>query len=140
MTIENRKDLGKVLKQHRVMMSLTLYEVSRAANVSPSHLGRIERGERYPSARILRRLAKPLGLEEVELFTLAEYMSPQLHSDSGDVPRTRPLDPYVAGVLSQEPVEIQRAVVGILSVIKIVAKSLCTREKGDADKRITGEN
>ncbi len=129
MTIENRKDLGKVLKQHRVMMSLTLNEVSRAANVSPSHLGRIERGERYPSARILRRLAKPLGLEEVELFTLAEYMSPQLHSDSGDVPRTRPLDPYVAGVLSQEPVEIQRAVIVILSAMKSMAKGMSLTER-----------
>ncbi len=138
MTIENRKDLGKVLKQHRVMMSLTLNEVSRAANVSPSHLGRIERGERYPSARILRRLAKPLGLEEVELFTLAEYMSPKLHPDSGDVPRARSLDPYVAGVLSQEPVEMQRAVIFILSAMKSMAKGISPTERKTPEHNETG--
>ncbi len=122
-------ELARTLKQRRTMVPMTLTELARAAGVSASHLGRIERGERYPSARILRRLATPLGLEEVELFTLAEYMSPQLHSDSGDVPRTRPLDPYVAGVLSQEPLEIQRTVIFILSAMKSMAKGMSLTEK-----------
>lgn len=73
--------------------------------------------------------AKPLGLEEVELFTLAEYMSPKLHPDSGDVPRARSLDPYVAGVLSQEPAEIQRAVIVVLSVMKSMAKGMSLTER-----------
>ena len=34
------------------------------------------------------------------------------------------LDPYVARVLAQEPVEMQRAVIGILSILKSLAKSL----------------
>ncbi len=36
------------------------------------------------------------------------------------------LDPYVAGVLSQEPVEVQRAAVAILSVLKGIARGLLT--------------
>jgi len=32
------------------------------------------------------------------------------------------LDPYVARVLAQEPVEIQRAVIGILTILKSIAK------------------
>lgn len=119
----NRNDLGKILKQRRVMMPLTLLELGRAAYVSSSHLGRIERGERFPSARILRRLAKPLGFEESELLTLADYMTPQ-PSTEVERPSSVRLDPYVAAVLSQEPVEIQRAVVAILTILKSVANTL----------------
>ncbi len=140
MTINSANDLGKMLKQRRVLLPMTLQELSRAADVSPSHLGRVERGERYPSARVLRKIAEPLGLSESELFTLAGFLTAKPSTAAEGKAQLGRLDPYVAAMLSQEPVEIQRAVVGILSVIKIVAKSLCTREKGDADKRITGEN
>jgi transcriptional regulator with XRE-family HTH domain len=68
-------DLGKILKQRRVMVPLTLRELAVTSGVSSSHLGRIERGERFPSAHILRRIAKPLGCEETELLTLAGYLS-----------------------------------------------------------------
>jgi ribosome-binding protein aMBF1 (putative translation factor) len=71
----NKMGLGEVIRQQRVSIPLTLQELARMGKVSPSHLGRIERGERYPSARILRKIAKPLGFEEDELFTLAGYLS-----------------------------------------------------------------
>lgn len=100
------------------------------ASVSPSHLGRIERGERFPSARILRKIAKPLGFGEDELFTLAGYLSPQ----SDAIGEARPsfnegrLDPYVSKMLAQEPLEIQHAVIGILSMLKSVAKGMATQD------------
>ena len=108
------------------MMSLTLGELAERASVSPSHLGRIERGERFPSARILRRLAKPLGFEENELFALAGYLSPHAPSIAEEGPAYvgGRVDPYVAKVLSQEPVEVQRAVIGILSILKSLAASM----------------
>jgi len=34
------------------------------------------------------------------------------------------LDPYVARVLSQEPIDVQRAVIGILTILKSIAKSM----------------
>jgi len=114
-------DLRKILKQRRVMAELTLHHLSVASGVSQSHLGRIERGERFPSGRILRKLAKPLGFEESELFTLADYLTPKPPTEVEEPPFTR-LDPYVANVLSEEPVEIQRTVVGILRVLKSMAK------------------
>ena len=94
--------LGEIIRRQRVVRPLTQYELAAISGVSPSHLGRIERGERFPSAHVLRRIAKPLGFEEDELFTLAGYLSPsppsvletdQEHTD-GQV------DPYVAGVVS----------------------------------------
>jgi transcriptional regulator with XRE-family HTH domain len=102
----DRDNLGEVIRQQRLMMALTLQELATKSGVSSSHLGRIERGERYPSARTLQKIAKPLGFEET------------LPSNGVRV------DPYVAAVLSQEPVNVQRAVVGILTILKSIAEGV----------------
>lgn len=118
--------LGEIIRQQRVTTPLTLQELAKKAGVSPSHLGRMERGERFPSARILRRIAKPLGFEEEELFTLAGYLSPQPStvSEARTSYGSRRLDPYVSKVLAQEPIEVQHAVIGILSILKSIAKGM----------------
>jgi len=119
-------NLGEIIKQQRVTMSLTLQKLSGRAGVSSSHLGRIERGERFPSAHVLRKIAKPLGFEENELFALAGYLSPRapnLSEESLPYGGGR-LDPYVARVLSQEPVDVQRAIIGLLTILKSIAKSV----------------
>jgi len=72
---EYKDHIGLIIKQQRISTPLTLQELSKKAEVSASHLGRIERGERFPSAHILRKIAGPLGFEENELFTLAGYLS-----------------------------------------------------------------
>ena len=124
--MDNSSNLGKILKQQRMLVPLTLQELAAISEVSASHLGRIERGERFPSARILRRIAKPLGFGEDELFTLAGFLSPQTPGVSEDRLAgyaSRQLDPYVAKILSEEPVEVQRAVIGILTMLKTVSKA-----------------
>ncbi len=128
-------ELGRILKQQRVALPLTLQELSARARVSSSHLGRIERGERFPSAHILRRIAGPLGFDEDELFTLAGFLSPQgvaeekRPGDSG-----RQLDPFVARMLAEEPVEVQRATLGILTMLKSIAKNMA-QEQGEKPKK-----
>jgi len=124
-------DLGKILKQQRITVPLTLQELASVSGVSSSHLGRIERGERFPSARILRKIAQPLGFNEDELFTLAGFLSPQtpgVAEESGPGYITRQLDPYAAKMLAEEPAEVQRAVIGILSLLKSIARGMT---KGD---------
>ena len=105
-------------------MSLTLQELAARSGVSASHLGRIERGERFPSAHILQKIARPLAFEEDELFTLAGYLSPQspMIAERNQPYGSERLDPYVARVLAQEPIETQRAVIGILTILKSIAK------------------
>jgi len=129
---EARTNLGRILKQQRVSLPLTLRDLSAMSGVSASHLGRIERGERFPSGSVLRKIAGPLGFEEDELFTLAGYLSPQQagvaesrveYGSRGD------LDPYVARVLAQEPVDVQRAVIGILSILNSIAKTSAREKK-----------
>lgn len=110
-------DLGRILEQRRVMVSLVLKELSARSGISSSHLCRIERGERFPSAHVLRKIAKPLGFDEVELLSLAGYLSPQASTTESGAD-TKRLDPYVAKLLASEPVEVQRAVITILTVRK----------------------
>jgi len=125
--VTNDNKLGKILKQQRISIPLTLQELAATSRVSPSHLGRIERGERFPSAHILRRIAKPLGFDEDELFTLAGFLSPQTSGVAEERVSgygARHLDPYVAKMLAEEPVEVQRAVIGILTMLKSVARGM----------------
>ncbi len=119
-------DLGKIIKQQRITIPLTLQELTAKSAVSSSHLGRIERGERFPSAHVLRKIAGPLGFEEDELLTLAGYLSPQPRRIAEESPGYSGgrVDPYVARVLAQEPVDVQRAVIGILAILKSLAKSV----------------
>jgi len=118
-----RNELGKTLKIQRLSIPLTLQELAVLSKVSSSHLGRIERGERFPSGHVLRKIAKPLRFEEDELFQLAGYLSSRETAEKKEVVSGR-LDPAVAGILAEEPVEVQRAVIGILSVLKGIAKGI----------------
>jgi transcriptional regulator with XRE-family HTH domain len=131
--VETTKDyssqnLGRIIKHQRIISGLTLRELSASSGVSSSHLGRIERGERFPSAHVLRRVAKHLGFEEGELFALAGYFSPPsptaAESTVGVGNGVKQLDPIVTKALAQEPVEVQRAAIVILTVLKSIAKSL----------------
>jgi transcriptional regulator with XRE-family HTH domain len=119
-------DLGKIIKQQRITVPLTLQELTAKSGVSSSHLGRVERGERFPSAHVLRKIARPLGFEEDELLTLAGYLSPQPRRIAEESPGYSGgrVDPYVARVLAQEPVDVQRAVIGILTILKSLARSI----------------
>jgi transcriptional regulator with XRE-family HTH domain len=125
--MDTPSNLGRILKQQRVSVPLTLQELAGQTGVSSSHLGRIERGERFPSARILRKIASPLGFDEDELFTLAGFLTPHSSSvaeESGAHYRAHNLDPYVARMLGEESPEVQRAVIGILSLLKSVARGI----------------
>lgn len=123
---DNGISLGRILKQRRLMMGLTLHKLAVISAISSSHLGRVERGERFPSAAILQKMAAPLGFEESELFSLAGYLSPLAagvkEEDAGYLGGQ--LDPYVRKVLASEPVEVQRNAIGILNMLKSIAKAL----------------
>jgi transcriptional regulator with XRE-family HTH domain len=123
---QNSDNLGEIIRRQRVALPLTQQELASMSGVSPSYLGRIERGDRYPSAGVLRRIAKPLGFGEDELFTLAGYLSPHPSSvaEAGEGYSRSGVDPYVAGMLAREPVDVQRATVAILTILKNVARGV----------------
>ncbi len=130
---KNNMNLGEMLRQQRLVISLTLQELADMSGVSSSHVFRVERGERFPSASTLQKIAKPLGFEESELFSLAGYLSPNsppIAEKTTDC-SVGQLDPYVARVLAQEPIEVQRTVIGILSILSSIAKET----EGSQDKK-----
>jgi transcriptional regulator with XRE-family HTH domain len=121
----NNQNLGRIIKQQRLISGLTLRELADSSGVSSSHIGRIERGERFPSAHVLRRVARHLGFEESELFALAGYFTPQppTAAESRAADSVAQLDPLVARALAQESVEVQRLALVILTLLKSIAKS-----------------
>ncbi len=124
-THDNSNNLGKIIKQQRILTQLTLRELAIKSGVSSSHLGRVEMGERFPSARILHRIAGPLGFDEGELFALAGYLSLQSSAAAETMTGNNigQLDPIVASMLRQEPIEVQRAIIMLLTMLKNLAKS-----------------
>ena len=125
----NNNALGGLLKRQRLSVPLTVRKLAMLSGISPSYLGRIERGERFPSASILRKIAGPLGMKESELFSLAGYLSPDSESiREGTAEYAGGIDPYVRRVLSSEPVEVQRTIIGILSMLKSIAAALKKRK------------
>ena len=129
----NNQNLGRIIKQQRILIPLTLGELSAKSGVSASHLGRIERRERFPSANVLRRITRPLGFGEGELFTLAGYLPPQplIEAETVAGGNSKQLDPIVASMLRQETYEVQRAVILILSMLKSIARRAKTVEGND---------
>jgi len=126
-------NLGRIIKQQRILAQMTLRELATRSGVSASHLGRVEMGERFPSAHILQKVAGPLGFEEGELFALAGYLSPQLLTAAETMAENniKQLDPIAANMLRQEPIEIQRSVVAILTILKGIAKQIKAAEGSD---------
>lgn len=120
MVDNQREEFGKIIKQRRFSMSMTLPVLAAKSGVSASHLSRVERGERFPSAHVLGKIAKPLGFTNEELFVLAKYLSPKFPAETEkDIGR---LDPYVASVLAQETPRMQRTVLAILTIFKALAQ------------------
>ena len=77
MTAHNRAEVRRIIKQQRIARGLTLGQLATISGVSSSHLSRIEKGERFPSARTLRKIAQPVGLDETELFALVGCLPPE---------------------------------------------------------------
>jgi transcriptional regulator with XRE-family HTH domain len=75
--MDKKRNLGKLLKEQRKSIPLTLRQLSAMSGVSIAHLARVERGERVPSLSVLEKIAKPLKFDLYELLTGAGYISPE---------------------------------------------------------------
>ena len=72
--MEETQNLGSIIRRQRNRLGFSLADLAEKSGVSISHLGRIEKAQRYPSTNVLRKIAKPLNLDEKELFNLAGYL------------------------------------------------------------------
>ncbi|GAI19913.1 unnamed protein product, partial [marine sediment metagenome] len=67
-------NLGVILRARRKDKGLTLTQLSSLSGLHHSHIARLERGERFPTERTLKKLAEPLGFSELELCKLAGFI------------------------------------------------------------------
>ena len=102
--------LGAEIRSRRLSLKLSIRQVAAKAGISNGYLSKLERGQVHPSARVLLRIAEILGKTDKEVLTLAGYYSDELTG----------LDPLVAAVLGREPVEVQRAALVVLKLLKSI--------------------
>jgi len=63
-------EIGKIIRERRKRIPLSLSQLADMSGVSVTHLSRIERGQRSPSPRTLQRIAEPLGFDLKELLII----------------------------------------------------------------------
>jgi transcriptional regulator with XRE-family HTH domain len=115
--------IGSIIKQLRLQADISRVQLGAAAGVSASHIAHIENGQRFPSAKVLYKIAPHLYIGEGELLSLAGYVSAEQYNLLRNYDNSR-LDQEVAALLAKEPVEVQRAIVSILSIVKYVAEGI----------------
>ncbi|MDO8886686.1 helix-turn-helix transcriptional regulator [Candidatus Oleimmundimicrobium sp.] len=77
-----KKTLRFFLKKQREKKGLSIRALAKYSDVSDSFLSQIELGKRFPSAKVLRKLARPLGVKEEILMREAGYLPEMVREES----------------------------------------------------------
>jgi len=62
--------IGRVIRRERQDRQLTIKELGDKAGLSEIYVGEIERGQKYPSSKVLESLAQALDLDIADLLEL----------------------------------------------------------------------
>lgn len=62
--------MGKVIRRERQERCMTIKGLGEKAGLSEIYVGEIERGQKYPSAKVLESIAQGLGLDIADLLEL----------------------------------------------------------------------
>jgi transcriptional regulator with XRE-family HTH domain len=84
MTRAKERNFGEVIRERRRQLDLTQEQVAERIKTSTPYVGHLESGKRNPSDKILSRLAEVLGLDQRELFFLANPRAQALLSEEKD--------------------------------------------------------
>ncbi len=76
--VDLQEIIGKVIRQERQDHNLTIKELGEKAGLSEIYVGEIERGQKYPSAKVLESLARAL---ELDLPDLLERMADAIRNE-----------------------------------------------------------
>lgn len=71
MSGDHSRGIGGVIRHQRELAQLSLRQLSALASVSNPYLSQIERGLHEPSVRVLRSIARALGISAEELLERA---------------------------------------------------------------------
>lgn len=64
----NLKVLGQKIKKARKQKGLLQVDLAVRVGISSGYVGSIEQGLRFPSLKVLQKIAKTLGIDVKELF------------------------------------------------------------------------
>ncbi len=62
--------LGHIIRRERQSRRMTIRELGEKAGLSEIYVGEIERGQKWPSSRVLESLAHALDLDLADLFEM----------------------------------------------------------------------
>jgi transcriptional regulator with XRE-family HTH domain len=83
---EQRRDIGKFIREQRKLAQLSVRKLADRAGVSNPYLSQIERGLRKPSAEILQQLAKALELSAETMYVQAGMLDVDAAPKPVDLP------------------------------------------------------
>jgi len=69
-TTDLQEIMGRVIRRERQDRHLTIKDLGDKAGLSEIYVGEIERGQKYPSAKVLESLANALDLDIADLLEL----------------------------------------------------------------------
>jgi transcriptional regulator with XRE-family HTH domain len=72
--LEMADAFAEVLRKHRSARQLSQEALAEKAEIHPTHVGLIERGERNPSLNVSSAIARALGVNLSELIREAEQI------------------------------------------------------------------
>ncbi len=98
MSGDHSRGIGGVIRHQRELAQLSLRQLSALASVSNPYLSQIERGLHEPSVRVLRSIARALGISAEELLERAGLLD---GSDGTPADAARP--PDTEAVIRQDP-------------------------------------
>ena len=75
--MDNKKLLGKRIKEIRKFKGLTQEQLSEMIDIEPSSLSGIESGRFFPSLHVLEKIASVLGVELFEFFKFSSVNIPE---------------------------------------------------------------
>jgi len=70
--------MGRVIRRERQDRQLTIKELGDKAGLSEIYVGEIERGQKYPSSKVLESLAAALDLDIADLL---EFMAEEIRGE-----------------------------------------------------------
>jgi transcriptional regulator with XRE-family HTH domain len=62
--------MGRVIRRERQDRRLTIKELGEKAGLSEIYVGEIERGQKYPSSRVLESIARALDMDIADLLEM----------------------------------------------------------------------
>jgi transcriptional regulator with XRE-family HTH domain len=69
MMTQLRQILASNIKKYRALWGLSQMKLAERVNTAPNYIAMIETGRKFPSDRVLERIAEALNVRAVDLFT-----------------------------------------------------------------------